>query len=92
VDFVDWVDFVDGVDWVDSGGGTPARHSGLLRHSAPSPVLPAPPLSFRRRACPWLEQGPESRITSARFALLRKAEGARKRGIPAFAGMTEKSE
>ena len=48
----------------------------------PTPPFPSPTASFRRR--------PESRIKSARFALLCDAEVARVRGIPAFAGMTEK--
>jgi len=48
-------------------------------------------LSFRRKACPWLEQGPESLF----LLRPRRRKGARSArllcGIPAFAGMTEKT-
>jgi len=51
-----------------------------IQRIKPTPPFRHPSSSFRRK--------PESRIESARFALLCDAEGARKRGIPAFAGMT----
>ena len=48
----------------------------LIKAAAHNSVIPAPTAPFPRRACPWLEQGRESRAKRARNAHIRAMAAA----------------